>query len=129
MQTNTFHKSERISSQRDIDSLFTGGLSFISYPLRVVYVEKKETETTKPSASILISVPKKKFKRAVKRNRVKRLVRESYRLNKHSFLDFLQENNKTLLVAFLFVGDDLPDYKTVEAAVIKALGKLQEKLA
>ncbi len=75
----TFPKRERLCSIKSIDSLFSGGESFIAYPLRVVYRIETENDETQRSASLLISVSKKKFKRAVKRNRVKRLIREAYR--------------------------------------------------
>lgn len=119
----TFKKEERLSIQKEIDLLFTKGDSFLSYPLRVIYL--KEQPLSGASSSVLISVPKKRFKRAVKRNRVKRLIREAYRLNKNTLADSLKENG--LLIAFLFVGNELPQYNTIESAVKKALKTLQEK--
>lgn len=98
----------------------------MSYPLRVVYVEKKPESGA--SAAILLSVPKKKFKRAVKRNRIKRLIRESYRLNKIPFIESLVEKDKGLLIAFLFVGDGLPIYDEIEKSVKKALSLLIGRL-
>jgi ribonuclease P protein component len=115
----TFWKKERLFKQKEIDFLFEKGISFIVYPLRVVYVEQQPVSGT--AAAVLISVPKKRFKRAVKRNRVKRLIREAYRLNKHRFLQDLQEKGKGMLIGFLFVGNELPDWEAVEAAVAKAL--------
>jgi ribonuclease P protein component len=123
---HTFRKEERISGQKEIDSLFGQGISFISYPLRIVYVEK-ELNPAVP-ASVLVSVPKKKFKRAVKRNRLKRLIRESYRLHKTPFLECLEEKDRGLLVGFLFVGKEMTGFKEIEAAVTKALNILMEKM-
>lgn len=122
----TFPKEERIFLQKEIDLLFSEGNSFMSYPLRVVYVEKKPESGA--SAAILLSVPKKKFKRAVKRNRIKRLIRESYRLNKIPFIESLVEKDKGLLIAFLFVGDGLPIYDEIEKSVKKALSLLIGRL-
>jgi ribonuclease P protein component len=99
--------------------LFEKGLSFIAYPLRVVYISRQSVSDVE--AAVLISVPKKKMKRAVNRNRIKRLIREAYRLNKQLLLPNLQAKGQELLIGFLFVGNELPDWKTVEAAVIKAL--------
>lgn len=125
--TCSLTKEERISSKKGIDFLFGEGVSFIAYPLRVIYVER-EVDSETP-VSILVSVPKKRFKRAVKRNRIKRLIRESYRLNKHDLISFLSEKDKSLQIAFLFVSDKLPEYKEVNLAMIKALNVLKEKLS
>jgi ribonuclease P protein component len=122
----TFRKKERISKQKEIDVLFEKGTSFTAYPLRVVYVEQQPVSGAE--AAVLISVPKKRFKRAVRRNRVKRLIREAYRLNKHGLLQHLREKEKGLLIGFLFVGDELPDWKTIEGAVVKALTAFAQNL-
>jgi ribonuclease P protein component len=121
----TFRKEERISNQKEIDRLFAQGSSFLTYPLRVVYVKKKPFSGA--DVSILVSIPKKRFKQAVKRNRLKRLVRESYRLHKQPLIQFLQEKEAGLLIAFLFIGKDLCEYKTIETAVVQALDKLKGK--
>ena len=78
---NTLRKAERLYSKIVIEKMFAGGASrsFSVFPLRAVYMSVDRQEVP---ASILISVPKKRFKRAVKRNRVKRQIREAYRKNK-----------------------------------------------
>lgn len=78
---NTLCKAERLYSKIVIEKMFAGGASrsFSVFPLRAVYMSVDRQEVP---ASILISVPKKRFKRAVKRNRVKRQIREAYRKNK-----------------------------------------------
>ena len=78
---NTLHKSERLDKKKVIDKMFSGGArSFSVFPLRVVYLPVEELEAP---VSILVSVSKRRFKRAVKRNRVKRQIREAYRKNNH----------------------------------------------
>lgn len=119
----TFTKAERISIQREIDLLFSEGKSFTVYPLRVVYLEKKPYSDV--PVSILISVPKKRFKRAVKRNRIKRLLREAYRLNKNSLWASFAE--KGLLIGFIYISDELCPFSVIEEAMQKAIGKLIEK--
>ena len=121
----TFKKPERISFQREIDHLFKQGSAFISYPLRVAYLEQKPFSGA--TVSVLVSVPKKKVKRAVKRNRMKRLIREAYRLNKSSLIQHCLEKENGLLIAFLFIGNELCQWKEMEAAMQKALGILKEK--
>ena len=81
----TLGKKERLNSKTLIERLFLGGSkSFPAFPLRVVYMSVEPVEEDMAAASILISVPKKRFKRAVKRNLVKRQVREAYRKNKRT---------------------------------------------
>jgi ribonuclease P protein component len=75
----TLKKEERIRNVKQIEYLFSHGQSFVSYPLRVVFVEQEGV--TPSQVSIFVSVPKKKLKSAVDRNRIKRLIREAYRLN------------------------------------------------
>ena len=100
----TFSKAERLCSKKLIERLFSGGnKSFPAFPLRVVYMSLSADES-EADVSILISVPKKRFKHAVDRNRVKRQVREAYRLNKHILLDALhaQETPQKMVLAWLY---------------------------
>ena len=122
---HTFKKTERISSQKEIDRLFKQGEAFISYPLRIVYLEQKPFSGA--TVSVLISVPKKKFKHAVKRNRMKRLIKEAYRLNKTSLVRHFQEKESGLLIAFLFVGNELCQWKEIEAAMQKVFITIKGK--
>lgn len=125
---NTFSKKERLYLNKDIEILFTHGKSFIAYPLRIVYTMREKETDGNPSTSILISVSKKKFKRAVKRNRVKRLIREAYRLNKTLFNDIAIANNITLHIAFLYLKNELPDFPEIEKAILKTEAILSEKI-
>jgi ribonuclease P protein component len=124
----TFSKEEKLCSVKSIEHLFAKGDSFIAYPLRIVYLFRDEDAGDNRFASVLISVSKKKFKRAVKRNRVKRLVREAYRLNKPSYRELLQANNKRLDIAFLYLKEELPTYNEIEKAVQKVAFRLKEKM-
>lgn len=91
----TLSKVERLNSRILIERLFTGGSkSLPAFPLRIVYMPVEGENL--PAATILISVPKKRFKRAVKRNRVKRQIREAYRKNKHILLDALKVQDRKL---------------------------------
>lgn len=123
----SFPKSERIFLQREIDALFEEGDSFISFPLRVVFSTKPPASGSR--ASVFISVPKKRIRQAVKRNRIKRLIREAYRLNKPDFLNSMEGEDKRILVAFIYIGNEVKDYCTMEAAMIKALDALTAKLS
>lgn len=128
---HTLGKEERLCSRKLIDSLFKGGGSraMSGFPLRMVYAvtERHEGE---PAAQILVSVPKRCFKRAVKRNRIKRLVREAYRLNKHILADALErhEPQMSATMAFIYTDSHLHDYTTVEQRVRNLLTRLSERL-
>ena len=73
----------------------------MSYPVRVVFLASKAVE--KPRIQVLMSVPKKKLKHAVDRNRVKRLLREAYRLNKHPLWAQVVESGFSLEIAFIWI--------------------------
>ena len=124
---HTFKKTERLSLQREIDGLFKQGGAFISYPLRIVYLKQKPLSGEK--ISVLISVPKRKIKLAVDRNRLKRLIREAFRLNKISLTKHCEEKESGLLIAFLFIGNNMFGWKEIEVALQKALAILKEKTA
>lgn len=124
---HNFPKEERLSWKRHIDYLFENGKSFIAYPLRVVYVVLESNQLPVPTA-ILVSVSKKRFKRAVKRNRVKRQVREAYRTRKDNLLQTLDAKGKSLLVAFLYLENELRPTSTIGKSMEKALRVLSDKV-
>ncbi len=133
---NGLTKTERLTSQLVIDKLFAGGnASMAAFPLRIVYMQMEKQEGSQqldgvqqPPVSILVSVPKKRFRHAVDRNRMKRLVREAYRLNKHILWNALQEKNFRLAIAFVCITDTLPTFRTVNKSVTKALIRVAERL-
>jgi len=123
---NSFSKPEHLCGEKRITRLYTQGEAFIAYPMRVVYLLEAKSETE--SSSVLVSVPKKRFKRAVKRNRLKRLMREAYRLNKQILLDKLAEKQLQIHVSFNYVSDDELDYATIEKKMKLSLQKLIDKI-
>lgn len=124
----TLQKKERLNSKILIEKLFSGGSkSLPAFPLRIVYMPIEEEEDY-PTLSILISVPKKKFKRAVKRNRVKRQIREAYRKNKFILKDILDKENKKAAIAFIWLGNELYESSDIENKVVKLLQLTAEKL-
>lgn len=125
-KTNSFPKAEHLCGEKRIARLYTQGEAFMAFPFRVVFrIEQKKDLAT---ASVMVSVPKKRFKRAVKRNRLKRLLREAYRLNKHALIDLLDENRLQIHVAFNYVSDEELDFVTVEKKMKIALQKLMDKV-
>ena len=126
----TLDKSERLCSKKLIERLFGGGnKSFPAFPLRVVYMPLAPEENT-ADASILISVPKKRFKHAVKRNQVKRQVREAYRHNKHILLDALKalETPTSMILAFIWLDNKIHSTEEVAYKVKKLLMHIAEEM-
>jgi ribonuclease P protein component len=115
-------KEERVTGERRIETLFAQGDSFMAYPFRVVYLETAHLQSM--PLSVLISIPKKRLKAAVDRNRMKRLFREAYRLNKHQLIVAMLPLTGHIEVAFIYVKDELSDFVTVEKGVRKALREL-----
>jgi ribonuclease P protein component len=123
---NAFPKSEHLCGEKRITRLFTQGEAFIAYPLRVVYIISPAKDTE--AASIMVSVPKKRFKRAVKRNLLKRRMREAYRLNKQELTALLTEKELQIHVAFNYVSDDIMEFAQLEKKMKVALQRLIEKI-
>lgn len=124
----TLDKSERLCSKKLIERLFAGGnKSFPAYPLRVVYMWVESDESV-ADASMLISVPKKRFKHAVKRNLVKRQVREAYRRNKYIVLDAMKssDSQKKLVAAFIWLDSKIHTSEEVEFKMKKLLTHIAE---
>lgn len=124
----TLDKDERVTGRTMVETLFGGGASrsMSYYPIRVVYcLTQRETAPVR----ILVSVPKRCFKRAVKRNRVKRQLREAFRKNKH-LLDGRMETmpDKALALAFIWMDSQLHDSSEVERRVISLLLRVNERL-
>lgn len=126
MSRYTFGKKEKLCSKLVIDKLFKSGKSFKAYPLRVVYLPLSESDS---AAKLLISVPKKRFGKAVSRNQIKRLIREAYRLNKPDLIEKWQADRKYFALAFVYIGNDIPNYHDLSVTVIGILDKLKSETA
>ena len=127
----TFGKNEKLVSKKTIDALFSGGnsRSMSAYPLRVVFMRKERNETEE-SAQVMVSVSKRHFKRAVKRNRVKRQIREAYRLNKHLLHEALEQKKDTAVaMAFIWQSDELAETALITEKMQSLLGRMAEKIS
>ena len=121
-------KSQRIYKQTAIQSLFEEGKGFLLYPFRVVVHMYDAENQDEALPRILVSVSKKRFHHAVKRNRVKRLIREGWRKNKQQLVTLCQAQNKTLDVAFVYTATVILKYNEVEDKIKEVVGRLKEKL-
>ncbi|WP_397364151.1 ribonuclease P protein component [Olleya sp. R77988] len=116
----TFNKHEKLKSQKAIEQLFAEGKSVSAYPLRMVYLKKDK------SIKVGVSVSKRNFKKAVDRIRVKRLLREAYRLNKTMLIDH-KIDNYTLMI--LYISKEMPDFKLVDAKMKTLLIKFKDHIS
>ena len=110
-----------------IETLFSGSRSMMAFPVRMVYMTKERQVGDEP-LQLLISVPKKFFKLAVDRNRVRRLTRECYRLRKHALYDFLQQHGLTLVFSMVYIHNEIMSYDQLGHKMDKLLAALQKDI-
>ena len=123
----SFKKAERLKSKKIIDLLFKKGNAIYDFPIKAVWIETKfHADELKVQAAF--SVSKKKHKKAVVRNRIKRLMREAYRLNKIDLYGFLYKKNMQLAVMFIYSGEDIPAYSKIEGKIIDTLNRLMSDI-
>lgn len=124
----TLSKEERICSKKLINELFTGnGRSMTAFPLRVVFM-KRTIVDDQPRAAMLVSVPKRYFKHAVDRNRVKRQVREAFRHNKSIITQNLTDGHEAVAMAFVWLTDEKFPSSEVENRMVRLLTRISECL-
>lgn len=123
----TFTKEERLCSKRLIEDLFRNGSSFVVYPYRVVFLYQPSIQQSAVSAQCMISVSKRRFRKAAARNAIKRGIREVYRLQKSDLYNFLQEHAGHLLLAFQYVGKEKEPYAMLYQRMGKVLTKLKDE--
>ncbi|MEE0621244.1 MAG: ribonuclease P protein component [Prevotella sp.] len=124
----TLSKEERICSKKLINELFTGnGRSMTAFPLRVVFM-KRTIVDDQPRAAMLVSVPKRYFKHAVDRNRVKRQVREAFRRNKSIITQNLTDDHEAVAMAFVWLTNEKFPSSEVENRMVRLLTRISECL-
>jgi ribonuclease P protein component len=117
-------KSEKLKSRTVIRQLFSDGQAIVQPPVKLLY--SIENPTTDLQAGF--SVSSRQFSRAVDRNRIKRLMREAYRLQKPALVNSLQQHQRTLSVFFIFIGKEKPAFESLLAVFQKIIQRLQHRI-
>jgi ribonuclease P protein component len=120
----TFNKEERLKSKRLIDALFSNGKVIAAYPVKVFWIEA-ELPVDRPF-QFGVSAPKRKFKKAVDRNTIKRKIREIVRLNKHLLAEAPGIKGRQFAFMILYTGADIPEYKILEKKITGAFNRFME---
>lgn len=118
-----FPKYERICKENDVAALFDKGKGVTVYPYRMIYLFRKD-ESRPATCRLLISVSKKRFHHAFKRNRVKRLIRESWRKNKAPLLEICEKDNISVDVALVYTATIIHSYDEMFDKTKKAIHEL-----
>jgi ribonuclease P protein component len=122
----SFKKKERLHHRDDIQELFEKGSSFYLYPFKVIYIVEPIDSEIKPQ-QLLISVPKRKFKKAPDRNFIKRQVREAYRHHKHLIAP--EKLSKNLRIAYIYTTDKKMPSEVLAKKLKKTLERLHQQCA
>lgn len=116
-----FPKSEKLKSTKTIERLFAEGRSFSKFPLKLIFIPQENSAPTQAA----FAVPKRSFKLAVDRNRIKRQMREVYRLQKPQTFT---NNGKEFALLFLYFSKDKPKYGDLEKAMSTLLKKFENEI-
>ncbi|HOF81727.1 MAG: ribonuclease P protein component [Bacteroidales bacterium] len=121
-----FRKNERLCSRYLIEKLFKEGSSFLVFPIRVTYfqIEGREIARLKSPLQVMFSVSKKRFKKSVQRNRIKRLMRECWRINKSPLTEKINKHEKHIIVSLVFIGESIPDFALLNTKIISIIKRL-----
>ncbi|MBR6227407.1 MAG: ribonuclease P protein component [Bacteroidales bacterium] len=126
MAKEGFPKYERICKENDIQVLFDEGHGFSVYPYRVIYLFRHD-ESRPVTCRLLVSVSKKRFHHAFKRNRVKRLMREAWRKNKAPLYEICQKDNISVDVALVYTATVIHSYEEVFTKTQKAVKEIVKR--
>ena len=120
-----FGRKEKLKSRKQIEDLFLNGKNFSAFPLRVTYQFLPANEC---GLQVGVTAGKKYFKKAVDRNRIKRLIREAYRLQKSSLADMVKQTGQKGFLFFVYTDKTIASFVVIKEAMNKALNRL-EKIA
>ena len=121
---NTLLKSDRLTSRVAISEIYDKGKHLNDYPFKVVWLK----ETGKAELKVVFSVPKRKFKRAVDRNQIKRKLREAYRKHKHDCQKAIESQNTRVSLFLIYLGKEIPQSEIVDDKIILLLNRLTKEI-
>lgn len=119
-----FGRREKLKSRKQIEELFANGRSFPAFPLRVIF--RFLPTTVEGGLQIGVSASKRYFKKAVDRNRIKRLLREAYRLQKQDLTIAVQEQSLEGFIFFMYTGKTIASFQEIMEAMKKSLDQLEK---
>ncbi len=126
-QQFTLGKEERLKSKKLTDELFRSGKALTVFPLRVVYCFTEQPQWKFP-VQAGVSASGRSFKRSADRNRIKRVLREVYRLQKQDLYEACKNSGRQLAVFFIYIDKTLPEYAFLKEKMGVTLKKLSEKV-
>lgn len=119
----SFNKKEKLKSKKLLQQLFSTGKSFNVYPIKIIYSFVNDIEND-AYIKVGVGTSTKNFKKATKRNRIKRLLRENYRLQKTELVKALHQSQKKIVVFFLYLDKEMPNYEILQTKMKISLEKL-----
>jgi len=119
-----FGRNEKLKSRKAIGNLFSAGEKLNHFPFRCIWLYNKEL----PYVRVAVSVSSRNFKKAVHRNRIKRLMREAYRLNKELLVAQRENTPPGLDIMIIYTGKELPEFDYVEQQIKKLLSKISASI-
>lgn len=120
---DTFKKEERLTSNIAIKELFTQGRTKMVYPYKIIWNKRPALEEVVP-VKIVISVSKRNFKKAVDRNKIRRRIKEAYRLHKSQLLTICKQQHLAMNVAVIYIAKEKQDYLFIKKKMIKVVQEL-----
>ncbi len=126
----TLGKNERLKSRKQIELLFSAGKKFVVGPFRIFYLidSQRSVDNRQNILQFGVGVSNKNFNKAVDRNRIKRLIKEAWRLQKNELKEELKAGNKQLNVFIIYTGKELPAYLLIKDKVAVTLQKLSKMI-
>ena len=121
---NTLLKSDRLTSRVAISEIYDKGKHLNDYPFKIVLLK----ETGKAELKVVFSVPKRKFKRAVDRNQIKRKLREAYRKHKHDCQKAIESQNTRVSLFLIYLGKEIPQSEIVDDKINLLLNRLTKEI-